>query len=116
MNAILYEWLTPQGILAAGVVVGVIQQRVDAFLAARAVRELKRASEAAHVIALAERAKIAEAALAAHEKIDEVSVDVKQMIIQTNGMSERLQAIAGEAGEVRGRADEKAERAERDKL
>lgn len=94
----LYEWLTPQGVIAAGVIWGLIQQFVSSRRTAHAVTVLAETTAKAH-----------ETAAATHEKIEAVSVTLDEVKVQTNGMSHRLETLAGEAGEAREAARARAE-------
>jgi methyl-accepting chemotaxis protein len=98
MNAILLEWLSPQGIIAAGVLWGLIQQFITSRRTAHAVKVLAVSTEQAHALAQTTA-----------EKVDTVVTTLEEVKTQTNGMSHRLETLAGEAGEARGAARAEAE-------
>lgn len=100
MRTFILEWLTPQGVVAAGVLWGLVQQFVTSRRTAKAVRVLAETTDRAHAVAQATA-----------EKIEDVAATMEQVKVQTNGMSDRMETLAGEAGEARGvaRAEAAAE-------
>jgi hypothetical protein len=98
MNAILLEWLSPQGIIAVGVLWGLIQQFITSRRAAHAVKVLAITTEQAHALSQTTAAKV-----------DAVATTLAEVKTQTNGMSHRLETLAGEAGEAREAARARAE-------
>lgn len=80
MTALLHEWLSPQGIIA----IGVIWTAVQAWRAARA-------------------------AGTAVKQVAAVAGAIAEVRSQTNGMSHRLEALAGQAGVAEGREQMRAE-------
>ena len=87
MLALLYEWLSPQGIIA----VGVIYTAVEAWRARRA----------------AAGAKVAVAVVSA--KVETVAAKVEEVHLATNGMSHRIETLAGQVGVAEGREQMRAE-------
>lgn len=99
-KSLLFDWFRPEGVIALGVLVGLVQQ----FLASH------RTNKAVKLLADTKAVSMGNS-----EKIDKVNTILGVVIEQTNGMSEKLQRIAGEAGEQRGRDSAAAEQANRDK-
>lgn len=95
----IFEWLTPNGVIAGGIVWGLVQQFVSSRRAAKAVRVLAEATHQAHATAVS-----------TSEKIEGVAMMLDEVKTQTNGMSHRLEMLAGEAGEARGAARAEAKR------
>ncbi len=90
----LIHWLSPEGAIAAGVLTGLIQQAIGSYRTAKAVRVLADNTAASHALALG-----------AAGKIDAVAATLDVVVEQTNGMSHRLEQLAGEAGVARGKAE-----------
>jgi len=103
----IQSWLNTaaQLTIAGGVAYGIYQRVIESRAASARGREITgaavRAEEAAR-----EAAAHAETTAAGIEQVATAIAEVKE---QTNGMSHRLEALAGEAGEGRGRAQAAAE-------
>ncbi len=98
MQHYLFEWLTPQGVIAIGVLWGLLQQFIQSRRTARAVTVLAETTEKAHAMAAM-----------TSKQVSAVAATIEEVKLQTNGMSHRLEALAGEAGEARGLARAEAE-------
>ncbi len=92
----IFEWLSPQGVMAAGILWTVVQGIVTSYRAAMAVKVLAATTAESHAVSLGNAAKL-----------DKVAVVLDKVIDQTNGMSHRLETLASEAGVARGREVER---------
>jgi hypothetical protein len=93
---LIYEWISPSGIIAIGVLWGLIQQFISSRRTAHAVKVLAVTTQNAHAIALVTA-----------DKLDGVATTIEEVKMQTNGMSHRLEILAREAGKAEGVAEEK---------
>lgn len=87
MSTLLIEWLTPQGVIAFGVLYGILQAELARRTAKKAVRH----------------------ATVAMETVNAMSSDMKELALNTNSIQTALNAANLDLGRAEGKAVGRAE-------